>query len=30
MNMGVYVYVVEVTFLDGVTLFYRGDLNLVR
>ncbi|HMQ48141.1 MAG TPA: gliding motility-associated C-terminal domain-containing protein [Saprospiraceae bacterium] len=30
MNMGVYVYVIEVEFLDGVTLTYRGDIHLVR
>lgn len=27
---GVYVYIVEVTFLDGVTLLYRGDTALIR
>ena len=27
---GVYVYVVEVTFLDGVKLIYRGDITMVR
>ncbi|MCB0654075.1 MAG: gliding motility-associated C-terminal domain-containing protein [Saprospiraceae bacterium] len=26
----VYVYVVEVTFLDGVTLTYRGDIAIIR
>jgi gliding motility-associated-like protein len=30
MNMGVYVYVIEVEFLDGFRLVYRGDLSLVR
>lgn len=30
MNMGVYVYVIEVEFLDGERLLYRGDVNLVR
>ncbi len=30
LNMGVYVYVIEVEFLDGLTLVYRGDLSLVR
>ena len=29
-GMGVYVYVVEVEFLDGVTLTYRGDVTVVR
>lgn len=29
-NSGVYVYLVEVTFLDGVTLLYRGDVTLLR
>ena len=27
---GVYVYVVQVAFLDGVTLLYRGDTALIR
>jgi hypothetical protein len=30
LNMGVYVYVVEVVFLDGVRLVYRGDVSVVR
>lgn len=30
MKMGVYVYIVEVVFLDGVRLVYRGDVNLVK
>ncbi len=30
MNAGVYVYLVEVEFVDGVTLLYRGDVALVR
>lgn len=30
LNPGVFVYVVEVTFLDGVTLLYRGDVTLLR
>lgn len=29
-NSGVYVYLIEVTFLDGVTLLYRGDVTLLR
>ena len=29
-NPGVYVYVVEVNFLDGETLIYRGDVTVVR
>lgn len=28
-NQGVYVYLIEVTFLDGVTLVYRGDVTLL-
>ncbi|HMQ87002.1 MAG TPA: gliding motility-associated C-terminal domain-containing protein [Flavilitoribacter sp.] len=28
-NEGVYVYLIEVTFLDGVTLVYRGDVTLL-
>jgi gliding motility-associated-like protein len=27
---GVYVYIIEVKFLDGVTLLYRGDTALIR
>jgi gliding motility-associated-like protein len=27
---GVYVYVIEVTFMDGITLLYRGDVAIVR
>lgn len=30
MNAGVYIYVVEVEFIDGVTLIYRGDVALIR
>ena len=30
MNMGVYVYVIEVEFLDKVRLVYRGDVSLLR
>ena len=30
LNMGMYVYIVEVVFLDGVRLVYRGDVNLLR
>ncbi len=30
LNKGVYVYVIEVVFLDGVRLVYRGDVSLVR
>jgi gliding motility-associated-like protein len=30
MNMGVYVYVIDVEFLDGIRLVYRGDLSLIR
>ncbi|MFN7116943.1 MAG: gliding motility-associated C-terminal domain-containing protein [Saprospiraceae bacterium] len=29
-NPGVYVYVIEITFLDDVTLTYRGDITLLR
>ncbi len=29
-NPGVYVYMVEVSFLDGRTFLYRGDVTLVR
>jgi len=29
-NPGVYIYVVEVDFLDGRTLLYRGDVTVVR
>ena len=27
---GVYVYVVQILFEDGITLLYRGDVTLVR
>ncbi len=30
MNPGVYVYVIEIEFLDGVKLLYRGDITLLR
>lgn len=30
LNPGVYVYMVEVTFLDEVTLIYRGDVTVIR
>ncbi|MEO1625270.1 MAG: T9SS type B sorting domain-containing protein [Bacteroidota bacterium] len=30
MNPGVYVYLIEVTFVDGITLLYRGDVTLLR
>lgn len=30
LNPGVYVYVIEITFLDGVKLIYRGDVTLIR
>lgn len=30
MNPGVFVYLIEVTFDDGVTLLYRGDLTLLH
>ncbi|NBC08392.1 MAG: hypothetical protein GVY26_14455 [Bacteroidetes bacterium] len=30
LNMGTYVYIIEVVFLDGVRLVYRGDVNLLR
>lgn len=29
-GQGVYIYMVEVQFLDGVTLLYRGDVTLLR
>jgi gliding motility-associated-like protein len=29
-NSGVFVYMVEVTFLDGKTLLYRGDISVLR
>ncbi|MEL6924053.1 MAG: gliding motility-associated C-terminal domain-containing protein, partial [Bacteroidota bacterium] len=29
-NTGVYVYLIEVTFLDGITLLYRGDVTVIR
>jgi gliding motility-associated-like protein len=30
MNAGVYIYLIEVEFLDGITLLYRGDVTLIR
>lgn len=30
MNPGVYVYVVEIRFIDGAILSYRGDITLIR
>jgi gliding motility-associated-like protein len=27
---GVYIYLVEVTFVDGITLLYRGDVSILR
>ncbi len=30
LNPGVYVYMIEVTFLDDVTLIYRGDVTVIR
>lgn len=30
MNPAVFVYIIEVEFIDGVTLLYRGDLTLLR
>ena len=30
MNPGVFVYLVEVQFIDGLTLLYRGDITLLR
>jgi gliding motility-associated-like protein len=30
MNQGVYIYMVEVQFLDGFVLLYRGDVTLIR
>lgn len=30
LNPGVYVYIIEIEFLDGVTLTYRGDVTLLR
>ncbi|MEL6865010.1 MAG: gliding motility-associated C-terminal domain-containing protein [Bacteroidota bacterium] len=30
MNPGVYVYLIEVVFVDGITLLYRGDVTLLR
>ena len=30
LNSGVYVYLIEVSFLDGVVFTYSGDINLVR
>lgn len=30
LNPGVYVYMIEITFLDEVTLLYRGDVTIVR
>ncbi|WP_168797632.1 T9SS type B sorting domain-containing protein [Neolewinella litorea] len=29
-DLGVYVYTVEVAFIDGVTLLYRGDVTVIR
>lgn len=29
-NPGVYVYMIEIEFLDGVSLVYRGDITLLR
>lgn len=29
-DLGVYVYTVEVAFIDGVTLLYRGDIAVIR
>ncbi|MBL7828942.1 MAG: gliding motility-associated C-terminal domain-containing protein [Saprospiraceae bacterium] len=29
-NPGVFVYIIEVTFLDGTVLLYRGDVTVVR
>ncbi len=29
-NPGVFVYIIEVAFLDGVTLLYRGDVTVLR
>jgi gliding motility-associated-like protein len=30
MDTGVYVYAVEITFLDGTTLLYKGDVTLIQ
>jgi len=30
LNSGVYVYLIEISFLDGVKLVYSGDINLIR
>ncbi len=30
MDTGVYVYAIEVTFLDGTTLLYKGDVTLIQ
>jgi gliding motility-associated-like protein len=30
LNQGVYVYVVEVEFLDNIKLVYRGDIKIIR
>lgn len=30
LNPGVYVYLIEIEFEDGVTLLYRGDVTLIR
>ena len=30
MNPGVYVYLIEVSFVDGVTLLFRGDVTLLH
>ena len=29
-NNGVFVYIVEVSFLDNITLTYRGDVTVIR
>jgi gliding motility-associated-like protein len=29
-TQGVYIYMVEVTFVDGITLLYRGDVTILR
>ena len=30
MDPGVYVYTIEVTFIDGTPLIYRGEINLIK
>lgn len=30
MNPGVYVYLAEISFIDGITLLYRGDVTIIR